>query len=135
MLDLRNAEPRSPPKTARQRESDEEEARWEGRLRQLAARQAPSHDPAGPAARPFRKTSLQLASGVTRRDWLMLPRSLPSFSGTEPEDSVCGKCSGILGSRISPRTIRSRHPEGDRLVIRCVCGALNLIARNGFAGR
>lgn len=128
MLDFRIAKPRSATKTARQREWDEDEARWEGRLRQLAARQAPSHDPTEPASRPPRRTSLRLVFNVTRRDWLMLPRSMPSFSGSEPEDSVCGKCRGLIGSGISSHTIRSRHPEGDRLVIRCVCGALNLLS-------
>lgn len=135
MLNSRIAESRSPAKSVRRREMDEDEARWEARLRQLAARKAPGHDPAGPVPRPLRKTSLQLASNVTCRDALLLPRSLPSFSGDEPEDFVCGKCFDLIGSRISPRTIRSRNPEGERLVIRCLCGALNLLSRNGFAAR
>lgn len=135
MLDFQIQGSRSPSKAARQREWDEDEARWEARLRQLAGRQVPSRDPAGPVPRPLRKTPLQLACSVTRRDWLLLPRSLPSFSGNDPEDSVCGKCSTLIGSRISARTIRSRHPDGERLVIRCVCGALNLLSRNGFSAR
>jgi hypothetical protein len=42
---------------------------------------------------------------------------------------VCGKCGDVIGSRISPATARREHPEGERLVVRCTCGALNLLSR------
>jgi hypothetical protein len=118
----------SPAKSDRQRETDEEDARWEARLRQLSARKSLPGVGTARAPSPPRKTSLQLVSSLTRRDALLLPRSVPGFSGSEPDDFICGKCSGLIGSRVSPTTIRGRHPEGERLVVRCVCGALNLVS-------
>ena len=118
-------------KSARRRETDEDEARWEARLRQLAVRKSFTRTRTAPAPRPPRETSLQLVCKLTRRDALLLPRSVPGFFGSELEDFVCGKCCGLLGSGISPHTIRSRHPEGERLVVKCVCGALNLLSGNG----
>lgn len=135
MLISRTPESIGTGKTTRQREWEEDEARWEAKLRGLASRKRDGCEPVGLMPRPIRKTSLQLAGKLTRRDALLLPRSLPSFSGNEREDFTCGKCGDVIGSQISPRTIRSQHPEGERLVIRCVCRALNVLIRDGGSAR
>jgi hypothetical protein len=130
MLHSRAVPPPCRVKSVRQIEWEQDEDGWETRLRQLAVPVSAQGKPIRRAQRPLRKTVLQLAGKLTRRDALLLPRSLPGFTGTEREDLTCGKCSDLIGSRITAPTIRRRHPEGERLVIRCVCGALNLLVRD-----
>jgi hypothetical protein len=110
------------------RRCDADEARWETQIRKMAGHAAEeTRRPVRSVRAPVR-TSLEVANGVTRRDALMIPRTLPTFTGDENEDLVCGKCGDVIGFRISPRTARREHPEGDRLVVRCTCGALNLLS-------
>jgi hypothetical protein len=117
----------------RERIWDEDQARWEKQLRKLAARGcAKDEAPAIVRLAPAR-TPLELTASVGPRDVLLMPRRLPALTGTEPQDLLCGKCQAILGCGISARAARRRHPEGQRLVLRCVCGALNLLA--GDPGR
>jgi hypothetical protein len=116
-------------RAAWRRRSDADEARWEAQIRKMAGHAA--EEPGPPVSRgpvPIR-TALEVAGGVTRRDALIMPRSLPTFSGHENEDLVCGKCGDVIGLRISPVTARREHPEGERLVVRCTCGALNVLSR------
>jgi hypothetical protein len=116
-------------RAAWRRRSDADEARWEAQIREMAGHAAEEPGPLvrrGPA--PIR-TALEVAGGVTRRDALIMPRTLPTFSGDENENLVCGKCGDVIGFRISPVTARREHPEGERLVVRCTCGALNLLSR------
>jgi hypothetical protein len=106
-----------------------DEARWESQIRKMAGHAAEESRPPvsrGPA--PMR-TALEVALSVTRRDALIMPRTLPGFSGDENENLVCGKCGDVIGLRISPVTARREHPEGERLVVRCTCSALNLLSR------
>jgi hypothetical protein len=111
------------------RRCDADEARWEAQIRKTAGRAAEeSRLAVGSNSAPIR-TALQVADGITRRDALILPRTLPMFRGDENEDLVCGKCGDVIGFRISPVTARRKHPEGERLVVRCTCGALNLLFR------
>jgi hypothetical protein len=115
--------------SAWRRRCDADEARWEAQIRKMtgrAAEELKSSVASGPA--PIR-TALEVAIGVTRRDALIMPRTLPTFSGDENEDLVCGTCGDVIGFRISPVTARREHPEGERLVVRCTCGALNLLSR------
>jgi hypothetical protein len=116
-------------RAAWRRRCDADEARWEAQIRKMAGHKAAESPPpvsSGPA--PIR-TALIVAGGVTRRDALILPRTLPTFSGDENEDLVCGKCGDVIGLGISPVTARREHPEGERLMVRCTCGALNLLSR------
>lgn len=116
-------------RAAWRRRCDADEARWEAQIRKLAGHAADeSRRPASSRPAPMR-TTLVVASGVTRRDALIMPLTLPTFSGDENEDLVCGKCGDVIGFRISPVTARREHPEGERLVVRCTCGALNLLSR------
>ncbi|MEA2998933.1 MAG: hypothetical protein QOK17_766 [Sphingomonadales bacterium] len=109
--------------------SDAEEARWEAQIRKMAGHAAEeTRSPVSRGPAPSR-TALEVAGGVTRRDALIIPRTLPTFSGDENENLVCGKCGDVIGFRISPATARREHPEGERLVVRCTCGALNLLSR------
>lgn len=114
--------------SSRQREWDREQAAWEARLRALSGRLAAEEKPVRLV--PLEPTILEQARRVTRLDVLLLPRSLPVFVGTEQGDLACAGCSGIIGQAITARTARRAHPEGDRLVVRCTCGALNLVWRD-----
>lgn len=101
-----------------------QQAGWEKRLRRLAAesRQAPrSFRP------PRRRVPLALADGFTARDALLLARPATPLVGTEQHDLACGKCGELLAEGLSARTLRRRHPEGRRLIVRCGCRALNLV--------
>jgi hypothetical protein len=128
-------QPQTFARSSRQRDWEEDQDRWEAQLRRLAqVKQAEERRlPAG--QRPVARTPLELATAFTRHDSLFLCRSSPEFSGSEREDLVCGKCGDTIGSHITPETIRSRHPEGDRLLIRCMCRALNLLTANGSRSR
>lgn len=114
-------------------ESEEEQLRWEEQIRALSrrttARTVPS---AHPQCKP---TRLALTSRVGHCDVLLLPRTLPALTGTGPESLICGKCSSLIGSGLGCRAARRDHPEGGRLVIRCTCGALNLISSGDGARR
>ena len=116
-------------RAAWRRRCDADEACWEAQIRKMAGHVAEeSRRPVSSGTAPIR-TALEVAGGVTRRDALILPRTLPTFSGDENENLVCGKCGDIIGLRISPVTARREHPEGERLVVRCTCGALNVLSR------
>ena len=120
-------------RSARERSWDEDQARWERQLRRLAApKRAAEEAPANLRLAPAR-TTLELAASVGPRDNLLIPRLMPALTGTEPEDLLCGSCGIVVGCGISASTARRRHPERQSLVIRCACGARNLLA--GDRGR
>lgn len=121
-------QPAGTARSTRQREWDSDQAAWEARLRALSGRQAVEDKPM--RAAPLDPTILQPAGRITRLDALLLPRSLPVFVGTEQGDLACAGCAAIIGRAISARTARRAHPEGDRLVVRCTCGAINLVCRD-----
>lgn len=110
------------------RRCDADEARWEAQIRKMAGQGAQESKPTVAARTARVRTALEVAARVTRRDAVLMPRTLPTFSGSENEDLVCGKCADVIGVRISPGTARRAHPEGERLVVRCTCGALNLLS-------
>lgn len=123
-------------RAAWRRRCDADEARWEAQLRKMAGHAAEEPRPRAGTGQALIRTILEVAVDVTRRDALLMPRMLPTFSGHENEDLVCGKCKDVIGLRISPVTARREHPEGERLVVRCTCGALNILSRQGMpAGR
>ncbi len=119
-------------RTARQREADAEDARWEMQIRKMTRHSVRAADPAvAPRPAPVR-TALHIVSKVRRHDMLLIPRVLPIAAGGEPQDLVCGKCAKVIASGTSPASVRRLHPEGDTLIVRCPCGALNLLC--GIAG-
>lgn len=137
MIGLRTNLSRRPPPlpgpTARQREREADEARWEAQIRRLAALGTREAGPVAARLPALSTTALDLAAGMTRHDTLLLPRTLPLITGSEAEDLACGRCGAVIASRTSRQTARSRHPGGRRLVVRCTCRALNLLW--GRAGR
>ena len=103
-----------------------EEAHWEAKLRQLARRET-RH--VAPVSRPAiaKRSSLKLVTAITRHDALLLPRSWPLLTGSEAEDLACGQCSNVIGAGITAAAARSQFPEGERVIVRCRCGAFNLL--------
>ena len=105
---------------------DDDYLRWEEQIRSQTARKPAGMEPRiHPPCPPVR---LELTSRVTRRDLVLTPRALPALTGAGPANLVCGKCSELIGSGLTCRAARREHPEGSRLVIRCTCGALNLLS-------
>ena len=115
------------------RECVAEEAGWEAQLRKMAGHQTRHADPVRSRAAPL-LTALQIVRLPTRHDSLLLPRSLPIFTGNDAEDLVCGKCADVIARRASPPAARCRYPEGDRLIVRCTCGALNVLGQAAANG-
>lgn len=103
-----------------------EEAQWEAKLRQLARREI-KH--VAPVSRPAtaRRSSLKLVTAITRHDALLMPRTWPLLTGSEAEDLACGQCANVIGSGITTAAARSHFPEGERVIVRCSCGAFNLL--------
>ncbi len=114
------------------RERAADEARWEAQLRTMARDRPRERAPAAVGMPPPVTKLLDLVNGRSRHDTLLIPRTLPVITGSEPENLACGKCGTVIAARISPQSARRQHPEGDRLVVRCTCRALNLLC--GMAG-
>jgi hypothetical protein len=108
-----------------------EEALWEKML-SVTATVKPVDSPPRQTSASVR-TLLDVVDGMTRYDHLVMPRALPVAVGSDDEDLACGKCAETIASRSSREAIRRDHPQGDRLVIRCTCRALNVVC--GEAGR
>jgi hypothetical protein len=113
------------------RDCAREEAHWEKMLK-VGASLTPDKVAVRPASASVR-TSLDVVDGMTRFDNLVIPRALPVAVGSDDEDLVCGGCGRTIASHSSREAMRRDHPQGDRLVIRCTCRALNVIC--GEAGR
>ena len=126
-LSLRNPAPRN--LSAAERRWGEAQLRWEAQLAKQAAHGQARTKTAAIVRNAPARSVLELTSAATPRDALLIPRTLPALTGNEPEELLCGKCSEVIGAGISARTVRRRHPEGQRLMIRCPCGGLNLLAR------
>lgn len=110
-----------------------EEARWEAQIRMMAQMKRQER-PAPPATAPAPvQTTLDVVDGMTRYDNLVIARALPLAVGSDAEDLTCGKCGGVIAARASRETVRNRYPQGDRLLIRCSCRAINVLC--GEAGR
>lgn len=110
----------------RRSKCDDDHLHWEEQIRSQTARKpAAMRSPVHQLCPP---TRLELTSRVTRRDLVLIPRALPALTGAGPAKLICGRCSELIGSGLTCRTARREHPEGSRLVIRCTCGALNLLS-------
>lgn len=138
MIDLKDNRYRRPPRPLsaesllRRRDQALEEAAWEARLRSVAMTEAREGPMPAPAPSPVR-TILDVVDGMTRYDNLVMPRTLPVAVGSDDEDLACGNCGQTIASHSSREALRQSHPQGDRLVIRCPCRALNVVC--GVAGR
>lgn len=115
-------------RTARQRECDAEDARWEMQIRKMTKHGMRGVEPVAAAPPAPIRTALAVVGKVKRHDLLLIPRTLPIAVGDEPEDLACGRCAKVIASGTSPASLRDRHPEGDKLIVRCTCKALNLLS-------
>lgn len=127
-LSLPNPVPRD--LSSAERRWGEAERRWEAQLGKQAAHGRAMSEAAAIIRSAPARSFLQLISTATPRDALLLPRILPAFTGNEQEELLCGKCYEVIGVGVSAHSVRRRHPEGRRLMIRCLCGGLNLLARS-----
>lgn len=114
-------------RATRQKECDAEEARWEAQLRKMAKRESKHVEPIRAPRAVAVRSILKLVAEVTRHDALLLPRTLPLLTGADDRDLACGKCSDVIGARMTSASARSEYPEGERVIVRCTCGALNLL--------
>jgi len=115
-----------------------DEAGWEAQIRRMAKLQTREAKTAVTSAVPPIVMALVVIKAIKRLDTLLIPRDLPLAVGIDAEDLVCGGCGTIIASRISRESARRRHPEGERVVVRCSCRALNLLhgaAAPAAAGR
>ena len=125
MIRISTARPPKRPGSFRDMDWALQQAGWEKQLRRLAA----DSRPAPRTSRPLRRrVALTLADGFTPKDVLLLAKPAAPFVGPEQDDLACGKCGQTLCEGLSTRALRHRHPEGRRLIVRCGCRALNLVA-------
>lgn len=54
---------------------------------------------------------------------------LPIMTGTHEGDLNCGGCGKALASKTSPADFHQKIQTEQRLVVECLCGALNVIPR------
>jgi hypothetical protein len=55
------------------------------------------------------------------------PPGAPLFEGEDSEDLMCGSCGGIIAHNLSIVTARENFVAPGHVVIKCDCGAHNLI--------
>ena len=55
------------------------------------------------------------------------PPGAPLFEGEDSEDLMCGSCGGIIAHNLSIASARENFVAPGHVVIKCDCGAHNLI--------
>jgi hypothetical protein len=60
-------------------------------------------------------------------DATLVTDGLPLMRGEEDESLACGACNEVIFRGVSTRTVHRRFSTQYRLVVRCPCGAHNLI--------
>jgi hypothetical protein len=60
-------------------------------------------------------------------DSTLVPDALPIFKGDEDESLACGNCKEVIARGVSTKTFYERLSADHRLVVRCPCGAHNVI--------
>ncbi len=75
-----------------------------------------------------------IAEAVTDQDAIMVAEKLPALTGNGNEDILCGSCNQVLAEKLTPQAIRRMAPTENRLVLRCTCGANNLVADEASTG-
>jgi hypothetical protein len=71
---------------------------------------------------------LPVIQSTTQNDWIYIAKTLPVFTGDEADTLLCGRCTAVIGESITVQQVRERHPNGARVVVKCICMALNLAA-------
>lgn len=56
---------------------------------------------------------------------------VPIMRGSDEGDLNCGGCKIAIAEGVTPEQVHSRFQTEQRLIIECICGALNIIPRSG----
>jgi hypothetical protein len=54
----------------------------------------------------------------------------PVMTGSDEGDLKCGGCGIVLASNSRPELLHQRFETDQRLILECICGALNIIPRS-----
>lgn len=61
-------------------------------------------------------------------DSVLAPKAFPVLHGNEHDENIaCGSCRQLIARCVSTRTLHLRYSAPKRLLIRCTCGAHNVI--------
>jgi len=61
-------------------------------------------------------------------DSVLAPKVFPVFRGNEHDENIaCGSCRQLIAQCVSTRTLYLRYSTPKRLLIRCTCGAHNIV--------
>ena len=55
---------------------------------------------------------------------------LPVMTGTDEGDLNCGKCGKAIAEKTSPASFRRKIQTDQRLIVECMCGALNVVPKS-----
>lgn len=77
---------------------------------------------------------LALAEYDAGTDAVMTARSLPALTGEGPSDLRCGGCEEIVAKGLNPASIAHAFETDRRLLLKCLCGAYNLVRQAKPAG-
>lgn len=70
---------------------------------------------------------LPIVAVIEAGDRVITCRRLPEFCGSEDGDLGCGGCGRAVGRRISAATLQAKYSGPQRVLVRCVCGCLNVL--------
>lgn len=73
-------------------------------------------------------TKLALADHNEATDAVITAQSLPGLTGNGPSDLICGQCGEVVGKGLDTGAIARTFETKRRLLLKCTCGAHNLIA-------
>ena len=61
------------------------------------------------------------------KDSILNFTSLPGLKGDDDESLACGRCKTVLCRNVSTKSVYSKFGAPNRLLIRCTCGAVNVL--------
>lgn len=71
--------------------------------------------------------TLALTNPDALTDSVMTAQSMPALTGNDLVDLHCGGCGELLAKGLNPQVIARSFSTERRLLLKCVCGAHNLI--------
>ena len=74
--------------------------------------------------------TMDLIEDVSESDAIITAQSLPALTGTGSEDLLCAGCGQVLAAKLNNEAITNAFRTDKRLLLRCTCGASNLVALN-----
>ena len=63
------------------------------------------------------------------KDAHLRANNLPAVTGSEDAELLCGGCQAVVCEGASPQALHQRYATDQRLLLECVCGALNVIPK------